>query len=149
MIQNILLYTAYAIAISTIIIISFINIAPQFGSNPTYEQKKYYEKFPNYLEGGFKSIEETPMMTGELSAWDFFKKDSNRLPKDDIITKKVDFNSFMKIDKEDYKITWLGHSSFLLNIGNKIILLDPMLGSHAAPIPLPSLKRYHDSLPIT
>jgi len=149
MIQNILLYTAYAIAIAALIITSFINIAPQFGSNPTSEQKKYYGKFPNYKEGGFKSIEETPMMTGELSTWDFFKKDSTRQPQDDIITKKVDFNSFMKIDNQDYKITWLGHSTFLLNIDNKIILLDPMLGTHAAPIPLPNLKRYHDSLPIT
>ena len=104
MIQNILLYTAYAIAIAALIITSFINIAPQFGSNPTYEQKKYYENFPNYFEGGFKSIEETPMMTGELSTWDFFKKDSNRLPKNDIITKKVDFNSFMKIGNEAWCI---------------------------------------------
>ena len=45
MIQNILLYTAYAIAIAALIITSFINIAPQFGSNPTSDQKSIMESF--------------------------------------------------------------------------------------------------------
>ena len=47
------------------------------------------------------------------------------------------------INEKDYKIAWLGHSAFIINLSGKIILLDPMLGSHAAPVPIPSLKRYN------
>ena len=96
MIQSVILYISYAIATIALVILSFINIAPQFGANPTIEQKRFYETFPNYEEGGFKSLEETPMMTGELSTWDFFKKDSSRQPQGNIITKKVDYHSFLK-----------------------------------------------------
>ena len=43
-------------------------------------------------------------------------------------------------------MVWLGHSAFLINISGSVILLDPMLGSHAAPVPLPSLKRYSSKI---
>ena len=77
-----------------------------------------------------------------------FKNVENRNPKTDIIPKKIDYSSFKNLDKEHFKISWLGHSAFIINLKDKIILLDPMLGSHAAPVPLPSLKRYNSTLPI-
>ncbi len=135
------------ILVSTIIIL-FINISPQFGSNPSSIEKDYFKTFPNYQEGEFKSLEKTPLMTGEVSAWEFFKNVENRNPKTDIIPKKIDYSSFKNLDKEHFKISWLGHSAFIINLKDKIILLDPMLGSHAAPVPLPSLKRYNSTLPI-
>jgi len=75
------------------------------------------------------------------------KENSDRLPKEKIIPQLIDLDSFKEIGINDYKIAWLGHSAFILNINGKIILLDPMLGSHAAPIPLPSLERYSKGLP--
>ncbi len=128
--------------------ISFVNLAPQFGSNPSSKQKKQYEKFFNYESGSFKPLEQTPLMTGEISTWDFFKSDSMRKPKNDIKPNMINYDSFRKNSGEDYKISWLGHSAFLLNISENIILLDPMLGSHAAPLPVPNLKRFNDTLPI-
>ena len=107
-----------------------------------------HKTFSNYNDGGFKTLEETPMMTGEVSTWDFFMDHENRKPDSDIIPKSIDYTKFNKIDNHDYKIAWLGHSAFLINIAGRIILLDPMLGSHAAPIPIPSLKRFNESLPI-
>ena len=60
------------ILVSTIIIL-FINMSPQFGSNPSSIEKDYFKTFPNYQEGEFKSLEKTPLMTGEVSAWEFLK----------------------------------------------------------------------------
>ena len=148
MIKSILLYTGYAVITLIVIVLSFINLAPQFGSNPSSEHKKIYETFYNYKDGGFESLEETPMMTGEISTWDFFKSNPSRQPSRDIRPKKINQSSFMKLDKNQYKLAWLGHSAFMINLSNKIILLDPMLGSHAAPLPMPSLKRYNQTLPI-
>ena len=148
MIKSILLYVSYAILFMTFIIISFINLAPQLGSNPSSVQNSYYESLANYNEGEFKNLEETPMMTGEISTWEFFKNDSTRKPETKIIPRKINHDDFIKNDQNDYKLAWLGHSAFILNLSEKIILLDPMLGSHAAPIPLPSLKRFNKTLPI-
>ena len=148
MIRSFLLYASYAIILLVLAILSFLYLAPQFGSNPTPEQKDHYKTFSNYKGNGFKSLEDTPMMTGEISTWDFFMDHGNRKPDSDIVPERINYNTFKKIDDQNYKIAWLGHSAFLINIGGMIILLDPMLGSHAAPIPLPSLKRFNQTLPI-
>ena len=86
-------------------------------------------------------------MTGEFSTWDFFKSDSLREP-EKIETKKIDHSFFTNLKYKEYQIAWLGHSAFLISIKDKIILLDPMLGSHASPIPLPMLRRYNEELSI-
>ena len=41
------------------------------------------------------------------------------------------------------RITWLGHSSFLLEIDGARILVDPMFASHAAPVSFVGRKRFH------
>ena len=46
------------------------------------------------------------------------------------------------------RLTWLGHSACFLEIDGKKILIDPMLGQHAGPLPLLSPKRYNATLPI-
>jgi N-acyl-phosphatidylethanolamine-hydrolysing phospholipase D len=40
-----------------------------------------------------------------------------------------------------WRVTWLGHASFLLQGCGRSLLVDPMLSEHCGPIPLPSLKR--------
>ena len=67
MIKSILLYVSYAILFITFIVISFINLAPQLGSNPSSVQNSSYESLANYNEGEFKNLGETPMMNGEIS----------------------------------------------------------------------------------
>ena len=62
--------------------------------------------------------------------------------------RQLDYSLFRNLKDDKYKIAWLGHSAFIININEKIILLDPMFGSHAAPIPIPSLRRYNKTLPI-
>ena len=48
------------------IVIEFINLSPQFGSNPTIEQKEIYSRFPNYVNDEFKNIEKTIIVTSDL-----------------------------------------------------------------------------------
>ncbi|MCW1923387.1 MBL fold metallo-hydrolase [Luteolibacter arcticus] len=40
-----------------------------------------------------------------------------------------------------WRVTWLGHSSFLLQGGGRNLLIDPVFSEHCAPLPFPSLKR--------
>ena len=116
MIQSFLLYITYTILALTVIIITFLNLAPQFGSNPTKQQIKTYETFKNFKDGGFESLEETPMMTGEVSTWDFFTNQENRRPDQDIVPKHLDYSNFSDVSDHGYKISWLGHSAFIINI---------------------------------
>ncbi len=157
-IKSIIYYTLLVLLAFIVIIISFINISPQFGSNPSNEQINKYETFSNFNKDGFQNLEETPMFTEDVSAWDFFKDEmvSPSKPNDntdvkpvkDIIPSKIDYSLFKEVSHDKFKISWLGHSAFILNINGKIILLDPMLGTHAAPLPIPSLKRFNETLPL-
>ena len=144
--MRILKIILFVLLSSVFIIVLFINISPQFGSNPSRAQKLFFSSFENFENGSFKNNQPTALFTDEMSFWDFFKTELNRKPVKEIMPIKVDVKSFVKKDIEQIKMVWLGHSAFLINIKGFIILLDPMLGSHAAPLPLPSLKRYSSQM---
>ncbi len=148
MIKSILFYASIVFILLITVIVIFINTAPQFGGNPSESQKNYYRTLSNYRENGFETIQKTPMMTGQISTWDFLNVDSTRVPDTAIIPNKINYSFFKDNQGEGYKIAWLGHSGFIININEKIILLDPMLGSHAAPVPIPQLRRYTEIVPI-
>ena len=137
----------YIISSITFLIIGFINLNPQFGSNPTKEHKASFTQLNNYRNGEFENQEETEMMTDKMPMSEFFKKDTLRSPQYDLKPNKIDLKSFIKTSKDSIiKFAWLGHSAFILNVNGKIILLDPMLGKYAAPLPMPSLKRYSSKI---
>ena len=144
--MKILKIILYVLLFLTFLIVIFINVNPQFGANPNKSQKLFYSNFQNFESGEFKNNEPTALFTDEMSFWDFFKTELNREPIKEIIPIKMDVDSFISTNKGNFKIVWLGHSAFIININGKVILLDPMLGSHAAPIPLPSLKRYSSQI---
>ena len=136
----------YILVTFSISVAAFINLSPEFGTNPSKEQKQLYANYSNYENGEFQNVEEFIMMTEDMPMSEFFRDDSNRIPNNDLIHEKIDLESFISIDENKIKISWLGHSAFILNIDGYILLLDPMLGQYAAPLPLPSLKRYSSNI---
>ena len=144
--MKILKIMSYVITVPFTIILLFINLSPQFGSNPKKIEKEYYSGYSNYEDGEFKNKEATALFTDEMSFWDFFKTEINREPIKELIPSDLNINSFISNNSNEIKLVWLGHSAFIININGVIILLDPMLGNHAAPVPLPSLKRYSSQL---
>lgn len=61
----------------------------------------------------------------------FFEK-STRSPKAKLPEVKPDLNEFLK-PSEFVKFIWFGHSSLLLNLDGKVILIDPVFGKSASP----------------
>ena len=81
MIKTCFLYLGYALTTAAVTSVTYLNLAPQFGSNPSKKEKIEYEKLTNFEDGIFINSEDTPLMTGEVSTWDFFRGDSLRKPK--------------------------------------------------------------------
>jgi L-ascorbate metabolism protein UlaG (beta-lactamase superfamily) len=50
---------------------------------------------------------------------------------------------FLREHTSDLDVTWLGHSTLLLRIEGKTILIDPVWGKHVAPLPLESMARFY------
>ncbi len=56
-------------------------------------------------------------------------------------TVSPDFEAIFAPDPDRIVATWVGHSTFLLQIGGRNFLTDPHFGSHCAPVPLRGFRR--------
>lgn len=124
----------------------FINLNPAFGGNPTNEQKESYKGLNNYGDGKFTNVIPTSLsmsLSDNLSMIsDSFAGAKGRTPDSVVPVSSIDWD---KIKSEKDSFTWLGHSSFLISIDNKKILIDPMLSQVASPVSFVGGKRYEYS----
>ncbi|TFV97948.1 hypothetical protein E4S40_03380 [Algoriphagus kandeliae] len=128
----------------------FVNISPQFGSNPSKEKQAVFKKLPHYSDGKFQNLIPTEMSMDFGKSLrllpEFFKDDPSRQPDFELPIKKVDSLELVKSPVN--KLIWFGHSAFLLQLDGKNILLDPMFGDVPAPHPWLGNERFFDELPI-
>lgn len=115
------------VGLCTLSIIIFFNL-PRFGRLPSGERLKRVEQSPNYREGAFHNQSITPQLTTQKSKvrslFDFvFEKRERNRPEKAIPAIKSDLKS---LPKEKNLIVWFGHSSYLLQIDGKRILVDPV-----------------------
>jgi L-ascorbate metabolism protein UlaG (beta-lactamase superfamily) len=119
-----------------IIVVVFIN-QPKFGKLPSGERLATIKKSPNYKNGAFQNINNTPSLAeGEtyykvLKTYLFADK-SKAKPTKVLPAVKTDL---LQLDKSRDVLVWFGHSSYFLQVDGKRILVDPVLSGSASPIP--------------
>lgn len=111
-----------------------------FGSVPQGEALDKIKTSPNYkidekifvnrLPDVLKRMRKEAMSFETLREW--LRKDDSRIPAEHLPEVKPDLAEFTK-PSDELKVIWLGHSTFLLNMSGKIILVDPGLSGSAAP----------------
>ncbi len=130
----------------------FMNASPQFGGSPTKAQKESYQTLSYYQDGKFQNLVPTSMdmSFGDMLSTmrDFMRGDSTRQPHHQLPVQRLDSLDIANKPDGIARLTWFGHSAFLLEIDGKNILLDPMLGESPSPLPLFGSKRYANELPI-
>jgi L-ascorbate metabolism protein UlaG (beta-lactamase superfamily) len=139
------LVVALIVAAVIIFVLLFIRFAPQLGKMPEGERLKRVQESPQYNGETFQNA---PVAVVQISARRsfglirqmLFGKDTRR-PKSQLPSEQPIFNK-----TSGAYLTWFGHSTFLYEIDGKKILFDPMLGTHAAPLPI-MIKRYPYILP--
>ena len=139
------------IVLVVIVVILFVNLSPQFGANPSKEKVLQYEKLDYFENGKFSNLMPTNMDMDFTEAIkmlpEFFKNDPSRRPDFEL---PIEHRDSLELVNKDHptRLVWFGHSSFLLQIDGKTILIDPMFGEVPAPNPLLGKKRYSKELPI-
>ena len=126
-----LIYAGLAVALLAFIVLSFFNKAV-FGNKPNQAD---FEDASNFKDGIFHNISETTMMSEDGSFFkimgEWFNKSEENEPKDIIPVIKSDLKNL----PQEPSLVWFGHSSYLLKLDGKIILVDPVF-NRASPVPL-------------
>ena len=108
---------------------------PQFGQVPFGARLERIQKIPAYHEGAFHNQSATPVMAEGVSMWDvfidFIKPGQDRKPNKTLPSVRTDLKA---LSREVPTLVWFGHSSYLLIVAGKTILVDPVFSGHASPI---------------
>ena len=112
-----------------------------FGEKPGEQEVEEFKKsvnfdkenkiFLNRDKDAFKRMNDRNINLSSI--FDFFKKRVDAKPTGPMPEVKPDLENFLKIE-EDLKVIWFGHSSFLLNLRGKIVLVDPVFSESASPV---------------
>lgn len=150
--KYVMVITLVIISLLVITYLLLTNFYPSFGGDISKEQQIVYAKSKQYKNGKFKNTNPVPkelsfLETMKLTYTFFTKKVPNGRPKADLIATRVDSASIANY-KGEARMLWFGHSSFLLQIDNKNILLDPMFGKVAAPLEILGANRFNKDFPL-
>jgi L-ascorbate metabolism protein UlaG (beta-lactamase superfamily) len=107
---------------------------PSFGKLPSGERKERIKKSQQYQLGIFNNLEKTTLLAEGVSylgmTIEYFSKGLNREPADTIPSVRTDLKSLP--DKP--LLIWFGHSSYLLHLDGKNILVDPVFSDRPSPV---------------
>lgn len=106
-----------------------------FGTHPSGNRLQKIENSPNYKNNSFQNLVDTPMRPPGTSMLKlmknfFFNKPKYLKPSEPIPHVKTDLQN---IDNPAPTVVWFGHSSYLINIHGKNILVDPTFSGNASP----------------
>ncbi|WP_373511188.1 MBL fold metallo-hydrolase [Persicitalea sp.] len=106
-----------------------------FGRVPTGTRLGRIRKSSNYHRGAFQNHSPTPVMAEGVTTLgtmrDFLRPGKDRKPSRPLPSIKTDLKNLP--DGED-TLVWFGHSSYLLKISGKTILVDPVFSGNASPV---------------
>lgn len=122
------LIAAVAIAVTIVVL-------PGFGRLPRGERLERIRQSPNYRDGQFRNLENSPMMTGDKSRvrgmLEFLLRKKEGLRPDGRVTAlRTDLHA---LDPASDLAVWFGHSSYLIQTDRRRALVDPVFRS-AAPL---------------
>ncbi|MEI9809387.1 MAG: hypothetical protein WDO16_16790 [Bacteroidota bacterium] len=105
-----------------------------FGSNPAGENLDKIVASANYRDETFRNIAPTRMLIEGTSylkmTWRFLNKPKETAPPAALPSVKTELKS---VAKDKPVIIWFGHSSYLISINGRNILVDPVFSGYASP----------------
>lgn len=121
-------------------------VLKSMGKNPEGERLAKVKQSPNYNHEGFQNLSDTPVLLNRGDYFRMFRKFMNK-PAD---TKPPAPLPSVKTDLKNLPggnpvIVWFGHSSYLIKVDGKHILVDPVFSGYASPFKFASAKNFDGS----
>lgn len=126
----------------------FVNISPQFGAKPSGAALERISQSENFENGKFLNIIPTKQadIFEALGKLPEMLSTKGKVPNESI---PVNFKDEISTNVDSLtSITWFGHSAFFVELKGTRILIDPMLGEIASPLPFGSTRfAYKEDIP--
>ncbi|WP_237706955.1 MBL fold metallo-hydrolase [Ochrovirga pacifica] len=153
MLKKMMLTIAAIVVTILIAYILFTNYYPSFGGELSKDAINRYQKSEQFFEGKFfntnKSVPKKLSLKEniQLMYTYFTTKVPNGRPDKGLKVESIT-SPFWNLQSTEAQMVWFGHSSFLLQIQDKTLLLDPMFGKVPAPHPWLGDSRFQEELPL-
>jgi L-ascorbate metabolism protein UlaG (beta-lactamase superfamily) len=113
-----------------------------FGKLPSGIRLERIRQSPNFRDGSFQNMIPTEMLAEGVSfpkmMIEFFSKGVNREP----LKTLPSILTNLKALPDEPTITWFGHSSYLISVNGKRVLVDPVFSDRASPVQYFGSKAY-------
>lgn len=130
--MNKMIYTI--IGFLTVLVALFFIVTGQakFGALASGERLERIKKSPNYHDGQFQNLEETPQLAEDAKMLSMLKEmlfAKDKRPKENVPSIKTDLHQLKQLDI----LVWFGHSSYFMQIDGVKVLVDPVFSGSASP----------------
>jgi L-ascorbate metabolism protein UlaG (beta-lactamase superfamily) len=109
---------------------------PRFGKIAIGKEKEKIKNSPNYRDGQFQNVHDTPNLKEGVSYLTVMRKfffEKNKRSRPSVALPSVKTNlSALPPDKN--VLVWFGHSSYFIQVDGKKILVDPVFSGNASPV---------------
>jgi len=140
------IFILIAVIFIIISLIIFFNYAPQIGATPNGQRLERMKSSDNYKLGKFHNTVSTKMdmKSGKMLGvmLEFFKNDKKREPQEELQVDKFNPDKYNNSDNNSFSFTWFGHSSILMKIDGKVLLIDPVFSERASMFSFMGPKRF-------
>lgn len=135
------MYIALGLILFLVVLTRVVISLPVFGRLPGGNLLERIRQLPNYEKGALQNISYTPMIPDDVTYWKIFramiKGNPNRTPSFALPHITPDLKS-----TAGHKITWFGHSSYLLQLDALKVLVDPIFSSSPSPFSFIGTKNF-------
>jgi L-ascorbate metabolism protein UlaG (beta-lactamase superfamily) len=120
---------------------------PAFGKTPAGKRLLTIQTSPQFREKAFQNQSYTPPLTGGATMMSvmkdfFFGKHERKYPSMPVPSLK---SNLKEVNPDEAIITWFGHSSYLLQINGKNILVDPVFSERTSPVQFAGTRAFPGS----
>ncbi|RYG18583.1 MAG: MBL fold metallo-hydrolase [Chitinophagaceae bacterium] len=135
------MYIALAILLSLVLLTFWVLNLPVFGKHPKGNRLRRIKDLPNYKDGEIKNKSLTPAKSDDVTYLQILLKaikgNVNGSPKKPLPHSKPDLSV-----STPFKLTWFGHSSYLIQLAGKNILIDPVFSERTSPFQFLGTKSF-------
>ena len=126
------------ILIAAGIALLFLFFYPGVGRTPgRAEQAEYARRSKQFYDGKFHNLNAVTTMSGQA-----YPSSDRKRPKTTLPAERPAL--LPQAQPGDLSFTWFGHSSFLLQMGERTILVDPVLSERSSPVGFAGPKRFSE-----